>query len=60
MKKEVVQKGFKNALPFHLQWHGFHFLLWSEVEKSLVVWEESVRNPHHNWEFLLEKDLKQE
>lgn len=44
-EKEVVQKSFLNALSFHFEWPGFCFFLWSEVEKSLVVWEKFVSKP---------------
>lgn len=42
-EKEVALKGFKNALPFHLQWPGLISFLWSQMKTSLVVWKESVR-----------------
>lgn len=42
-EEELALKGFENALPFHLQWPGFNFLLWSQVKASLVVGDESVR-----------------
>lgn len=42
-KEEVVLKGYKNALPFHLWWPGFNFLLWSQVKTRLVVGAVYVR-----------------